>query len=253
MPQLTCKIQKKIAKPLNDLLICGNSDFTIKFLFDSEWDNEPVKTARFIWNNQYQDIVFNGNICNVPIITNADYLAVGVFAGELKTTTPAIYNCRKSILCDSGEPAPPIEDVYAQIIELLNQGISVDITNQVNELKAWVYMQTQTQRRTIALEEDNAALQYEYLLENNKEYYFTGGTVSSFQFLTMTEESGEISEDYWALFVFPKAESVSTVSDLVLNSSIKLLNPDLDLSGYTIVHLLLTYDGKNICAIAAGY
>ena len=253
MPQLICKIQNKIAKPLNDLLICDNSDFTIRFKFDDEWNKETVKTARFIWNKQYVDVVFTGDTCAVPVITNSNYLAVGVYAGELRTSTPAIFACRKSILSGFEEPAPPSEDVYNQIINLINEGISVDITNQVNELKAWVYTQTQTQRRTIALEGDNAALQYEYLLENNKEYYFTGGTVSSFQFLTMTEKSGEISEDYWALFVFPKAESVSTVRDLVLNSSIKLLNPDLDLSGYTIVHLLFTYDGQNICAIAAGY
>ena len=98
MPQLICKVQKKIAKPLNDLLICGNSDFTIKFLFDSEWDSELVKTARFIWNGQYEDIVFTGNSCKVPLVSNTNNLAVGVYAGDLRTTTPAMFACHKSIL-----------------------------------------------------------------------------------------------------------------------------------------------------------
>lgn len=251
MPQLICKVQKKIAKPLNDLLICGNSDFTIKFLFDSEWDSEPVKTARFIWNNQYQDIVFSGNVCNVPIIFNADYLAVGVFAGELKTTTPAIYTCRKCILCDDGAPAEPSKDVYAQIIELINQGISVDISIQIKELKQWVYEQTLTKREQTTLTGETA-LEFEFLQKSNKEYYFTGGTVKSIYFSNLKEENG-LSEDYWALFVFPKADSVSTVNDLVLNSEIKLLNPERDISSNTIVHLLFTYDGGDICCIASGY
>lgn len=252
MPQLLCKVQNKIAKPMNDLLVCGNSDFTIKFIFDNEWENETVKTARFIWNNQYQDIVFSGNICNVPIVSKADYLAVGVFAGELKTTTPAIYNCRRSILCEFAEPEAPSEDVYAQIIDLINQGVSADITNQVNELKVWVYEQTQTQRETIRLTEDDTALEYEFLQKNNREYYFTGGTVKTIFFENLVEEVA-LSDDYWTLFVFPKADSVGTPTDLILNSEIKLINPELDLSSNAVVHLLFTFDGENICCIAAGY
>ena len=123
MPQLLCKIEDKIAKPLNDLMVCNNSDFTIKFYFDEQWEELPVKTARFIWGKGlYQDIVFEGDVCKVPVISNTKHMAVGVFAGNISTSTPAIFNCRKTILDGIGVPAPPSEDVYNQIIELLEHG-----------------------------------------------------------------------------------------------------------------------------------
>lgn len=124
MPQLLIKVQNKVAKPLNDFIVCGNSDYTVKFCFDKEWDSQPIKTARFIWNNQYQDVVFEGDTCPMPVIENATTLGVGVYAGSLQTTTPAIIHCTKSVLCGLGCPSDPPEDVYNQIIELLNEDIS---------------------------------------------------------------------------------------------------------------------------------
>ena len=131
MPQLLIKVQNKIAKALNDFIVCGNSDYTVKFCFDKEWDKEPIKTARFIWSNQYQDVVFEGDTCKIPVIDNATTLGIGVFAGSLKTTTPAIINCTKSVLSGLGCPSDPPDDVYNQIIEILNEGLaatSSDIT-----------------------------------------------------------------------------------------------------------------------------
>ena len=43
-----------------------------------------------------------------------------MFAGDLHTTTPAYFACVPSILCGNGIPADPTPDVYAQIMELLN-------------------------------------------------------------------------------------------------------------------------------------
>ena len=101
-------------------IVCGNNDYQIVFAFDKEWDNHATKTARFIWNDTYTDVVFDGNICPVPIITNATSCEVGVFAGNLATTTPAKIGCIKSILCGGGMPASPSDDVYAQIMQRLN-------------------------------------------------------------------------------------------------------------------------------------
>ena len=56
----------------------------------------------------------------------ADYLGckdslVGVFAGDLSTSTPAIVHCKPSILDGEDVPAPPREDVYSQIVELCEE------------------------------------------------------------------------------------------------------------------------------------
>lgn len=120
MKRIEISVQNRVAwqTDTNDY-ICGNGDFVIGFVFDSEWSEYETKTARFIYNGEHTDIMFTGNECKVPVILNAKRMEVGVYAGDLYTTTPAFINCRKSILCDSGAPADPTPDVYTQIMELL--------------------------------------------------------------------------------------------------------------------------------------
>lgn len=100
--------------------VCGNSDYVIHFNFDEEWDAYETKTARFKWGGKYTDVVFDGDECPMPIIYNTNTLAIGVYAGELHTTTVAVLYMKKSILCGSGTPVDPEPDVYGQIMEKLN-------------------------------------------------------------------------------------------------------------------------------------
>ena len=117
-------VRAKIATTTNDTeYICGNSDFIIVFELDPEWNKFNMKTARFVYNGKHQDIVFTGNECPVPVISNTHNIRVGLFAGDLHTTTPAYIPAKKSILCDSGSPEAPSKDVYAQIMELI-QGLN---------------------------------------------------------------------------------------------------------------------------------
>lgn len=120
---INVSIKNKIAVQTdNALYICGNSDFVVEFDFDAEWDGYDTKTARFILDNAtYYDVVFQGNQCPVPIISNTYGIYVGVYAGNLQTTTPAHISAKKSILCSGGSPAAPSDDVYNQIMVELNK------------------------------------------------------------------------------------------------------------------------------------
>lgn len=108
------------------VIVCNNSDYIITFAFDEDWDTYDVKTARFVYTRgghiQSQDIVFTGNICQVPVFYDITDVFVGVFAGDIHTTTPAKIYCMKSILDYDGPPEEPDPDVYAQIMELINSG-----------------------------------------------------------------------------------------------------------------------------------
>lgn len=120
MPIIEIEVKNKIAHSPADSIVCGNSDFQIKFTFDEEWNAYEPKTARFVYNGIQQDVVFNGDVCDVPIISGANVCAVGVFAGDLHTTTPALVSCLKSILCAGGLPADPKDDIYIKIIEMVS-------------------------------------------------------------------------------------------------------------------------------------
>lgn len=122
---INVKVRNKIATaPIDVSYICGNSDFIVAFDFDEEWEAYDVKTARFVYNGTYQDVIFIGNQCAVPIISDTYNIQLGIFANNLSTTTAAWIPAKKSVLCGTGGlPEKPTDDVYAQIIELL-EGIS---------------------------------------------------------------------------------------------------------------------------------
>ena len=119
MKTIEISVRDKIAVNMSDVsYTCGNSDFVINFDFDEEWNAYDVKTARFIKDDRtYQDQVFQGNECPVPVLYNTNKVRVGVFAGNLRTSTPAIITANKGILCGNGSPEAPSDDVYAQIME----------------------------------------------------------------------------------------------------------------------------------------
>lgn len=94
-------------------IVCGNSDYQIKFSFDAEWNEYTTKTARFIWGGHYTDVDFTGDYCDVPIIYDTTEVEVGVYAGALKTTTSARIDCQRSILCKGGTPSEENDHGYA--------------------------------------------------------------------------------------------------------------------------------------------
>lgn len=122
MPNINIAIRNKyaIAAENTPNIVCDNSDYTITFDFDAEWDNHDIKTARFEVGNDCYDEVFSGNVVEVPIVSKVRYIKVGVYAGELHTTAPVVLACEESILSGEGVPSDPPESVYAQIAEMLN-------------------------------------------------------------------------------------------------------------------------------------
>lgn len=125
MKTINVLVRDKIASAVGDIVyVCGNSDYVVSFDFDAEWDAYSVKTARFVHNGTYTDVVFTGNQCAMPVIHKAYGIYVGVYAGDLRTTTPAHIPSAASILSAEGTPAAPPDDVYAQITALCNEAVA---------------------------------------------------------------------------------------------------------------------------------
>lgn len=130
MPAITINVTDKIATAEACYVVCNNSDYTVNFNFDSEWNEYNTKTACFTYENvkgkTTEEIVFTGTRCTMPILMDTTYVEVGVFAGELHTTTPCIIPCFKSILDRGGKYIPdPPADVYEQIQTLLESFESI--------------------------------------------------------------------------------------------------------------------------------
>ena len=108
------------------VIVCGNSGYTVEFSFDSAWSGLTAKTARFVYirdgSIQYQDVVFEGTTAQVPVLANIQEVRVGVFAGDLCTSTPALIPCELSIRCGTGAPEDPTPSQYDQIMALLAAG-----------------------------------------------------------------------------------------------------------------------------------
>ena len=134
--QIEVIVREKIARLANkqDFAVCGNSDYVIKFNFDSEWDAYETKTARFKYNGTYTDVVFNDNECPMPIITNAFRLEIGVYAADLHTTSCAVLPLRKSILCGSETESEVSQEIKNDLDKLLQKKIDNPQTARINEV-----------------------------------------------------------------------------------------------------------------------
>lgn len=138
MQNVTIEIKNKRAKAIGSpSLVCNNSDYKIKFIFDDEWADVPIKTARLVYSKDGQvkklDLPFEGDTVEIPKLGGVRDVRVGVYAGDLKTTTPAWVPYLPSILCSGGVPDEPSEDVYSQIMELFNKKV-IDPNTPVDQV-----------------------------------------------------------------------------------------------------------------------
>lgn len=114
-------VKNKIAAADKQVIICGNSDYVVRFKLDDEWAGYKTKTMRVdLMNGTHEDVLFEGDSCPLPVIHDRTRIAVGIYAGAIRTTTPAVLCCEKCITDAGGVAASPTEDVYSQLLRRLN-------------------------------------------------------------------------------------------------------------------------------------
>lgn len=128
MPEIAINVREKIAQVSGSPeIVCGNSDYAVVFDLDSEWDSYDVKTMRAAWLDvrtgklRYVDVPFSGSTAIIPAIYDAYEIAVGIYAGDIRTTTPARIPCARCITDGGSAHEPPPPDVYTQILDLLEK------------------------------------------------------------------------------------------------------------------------------------
>lgn len=98
-------VKNKIADGDGSVIVCGNSDYRVVFDFDSEWDALKSKTMRVgMLNGSHADVPFEGEQCALPAIKARPWITIGVYAGDIHTTTPALFHCLECATDLDSEP-----------------------------------------------------------------------------------------------------------------------------------------------------
>lgn len=101
--------------------IAGDGETWVVFALEDDWSQYPAKVARFQTESGYQDVMFRGERCHMPVFTYAQKLEVGLYAGNLRTTTPARLFVRPGIRSAWGAPADPEPNLFDQLLECLGE------------------------------------------------------------------------------------------------------------------------------------
>lgn len=124
MPEIQISVTNKVAQTIGTpVIICGNSDYVVQFTFDSEWDDYEEKTAvfRYYRNGErlFDEVLFSGDTVSVPVLRDIDDVEIGVYAGDIRTSTGARIPCARAITDGRAAHDPPKPDVYNQLLEYL--------------------------------------------------------------------------------------------------------------------------------------
>ena len=126
MPEIRITISNKIATVEGSpSIVCGNGDYSVTFDFDAEWDDQPLKVARFNYTRNgirlHQDVILDGSSCTVPVMHEVYAVEIGVYSGieSIHTSTPARVPCIRSATDDAAEHPIPAPDVYDQLLAYL--------------------------------------------------------------------------------------------------------------------------------------
>lgn len=136
MPTIDIIIRNKTASAVDPpCIVCGNSDYNVKFDFDDEWQAHNNKIGVFAYNRcgewQSEKVLFEGDICPVPALHGVRSVWIGVTAGDVRTSTPADVPCRMGATDFSDKPEPPSADVWGQILAKLDE-----LQTEIDEIKA---------------------------------------------------------------------------------------------------------------------
>lgn len=128
MHELNITVRGRVAEISREAeIVCGNSDYIAEFDFDAEWDAFPVKTMRIVRKDMDSekylctDVLFEGNRAVIPPVYRTAQILLGVYAGDIRTTTPVRIPCCSAGVKRQDIHPQPDADVYAQLLALMNR------------------------------------------------------------------------------------------------------------------------------------
>lgn len=124
MPEIVVTVKNKMAVGDGSVIVCNNSDYVVRFVLDSEWDALALRTMRIVYDSYtHTDIAFSGDTVALPTIIDRTSIGIGLYSGDIHTSTCAMFDCERSVMGkNSNAVVPPSSDVYNEIVEMINDG-----------------------------------------------------------------------------------------------------------------------------------
>lgn len=128
MPNITIKIRDKIATVEGSpVIVCGNDGYKAIFDTDAEWSAYEILTMRICWTDTFSgqprhtDVPYIRSMgyADIPAIADAYEVQIGLYAGDIRTTTPARVPCERCITDGGTYHEDPDPQTYAALLALL--------------------------------------------------------------------------------------------------------------------------------------
>lgn len=126
MADITIRVRNRIAEAVGSPeIICGNDGYNVVFDFDEEWVAQEIKTMRVAWTDTFSgqprhiDVPFFTGAAVIPAIADAYEVQIGVYTGNIMTTTPARVPCVRCITDGGTYHEDPEPETYAALLQLL--------------------------------------------------------------------------------------------------------------------------------------
>lgn len=126
MPNITIKIRDKIATVEGSpTIVCGNDGYKAIFDTDAEWSAYEILTMRVAWTDTFSgqprhiDVPYILGFADIPVIADAYEIRIGLYAGDLRTSTPARIPCERCITDGGTYHEEPDPQTYAALLQLL--------------------------------------------------------------------------------------------------------------------------------------
>ena len=126
MPELVVRIRGKTASAEGaPCIVCGNADYTVRFLSDTAWDTG--RQAHLTYSRggvrQHTVLPFSGDVCALPALTGTAEAEIGVSAGSPPALccTPVRIPCVPCITDLPADDRPPSYDLYAALLAAVTE------------------------------------------------------------------------------------------------------------------------------------
>ena len=128
MPEIIIAVRNKLPILAGTVqsIVADNSDYTIRFLFDDQWE-EGEKTVYFVRSNgyAYAPVKTVDGVVNVPVQSGVNLMSqllIGVRQGEVKTSRPcgiAVYPAISDAIKD--DAVQPKESLWEMVLDRLDE------------------------------------------------------------------------------------------------------------------------------------